>query len=278
MAQTLIWLPEVLLAAGLKVAETPGWADRGRGPMGTLRGVMCHHTGSPGPRNMPTLNLLINGRTDLPGPLAQLGLGRDGTYYVVAAGRANHAGGGVWQGVTTGNSSFIGIEAENAGTDADVWPDVQMDAYMRGAAALLRKIGAGAEWCCAHREYARPVGRKPDPHGIDMVEFRAEVHRIIYGAGIVRPQIPAVAPSGHPTLRRGMKGDAVLDLQQKLALAPADGIFGALTEVATREFQRAHDLVPDGIVGPKTWELLAPPPPPPSGPAVAPGAASAPAP
>src|SRR5580700_4344959 len=50
-----------------------------------------------------------------PGPLAQLGLGRDGTFYVVAAGRCNQAGQGSWQGVTTGNSSFIGIEAENTG-------------------------------------------------------------------------------------------------------------------------------------------------------------------
>lgn len=256
MVHSLIWMPEVLLAAGLKVAETPGWADRGRGPMGTLKGVMCHHTGGARPRNMPTLNLLIEGRSDLPGPLSQLGLGRDGTYYVVAAGRANHAGGGVWRGVTTGNSSFIGIEAENAGTDADPWPEVQLDAYRRGVAAMLRKIGAGAEWCCAHREYARPVGRKPDPHGIEMDAFRAEVHRIIHGAGVVRAPIPAAAPTGEPTLRRGMKGEAVRDLQARLALTLLDGIFGALTEAAARDLQRKNDLVPDGIVGPKTWAVL----------------------
>ena len=48
----------------------------------------------------------------LPGPLAQLGLGRDGAYFVIAAGRAIHAGLGKFKGIVTGNSSFIGIEAE----------------------------------------------------------------------------------------------------------------------------------------------------------------------
>ena len=71
-----------------------------------------------------------------------LGIGRDGTYYVIAAGRCNHAGKGSWKGVTTGNSSFIGIEAENTGLSNDTpWPDVQMDAYRRGVAAILKHIG-----------------------------------------------------------------------------------------------------------------------------------------
>src|SRR5438270_1768163 len=116
MAFSLTWLPEVLKKKGLKVVLTDGWQERGRAEMGKVLGVLCHHTATPkSAANMPTLNLLINGRSDLPGPLAQLGLGRDGTFYVVAAGRCNHAGKGEWKGVTTGNTSFIGIEAENSG-------------------------------------------------------------------------------------------------------------------------------------------------------------------
>ena len=87
----LTWLPDVLKAAGLKVATVPGWENRGR-DVGPIVGVLCHHTVGPKNGNMPSLNTLINGRPDLPGPLAQLGLGRDGTYFVIAAGRANHAG------------------------------------------------------------------------------------------------------------------------------------------------------------------------------------------
>lgn len=88
------------------------------------------------------------------GPLAQLALGRDGTYYVIAAGVANHAGPGEWKGWRFGNSSFIGIEAENSGRTDDIWPDVQMDSYARGVAALLRHIGKDEAVCIAHREWA----------------------------------------------------------------------------------------------------------------------------
>src|SRR5665213_3387901 len=136
------WLQQILLDAGLKVAVQPGWETRGAGNFGPVRGVICHHTAGPLTGNMPSLGVVTNGRPDLAGPLAQLCLGRDGAFYVVATGRANHAGAGAWEGITTGNTSFIGIEAENAGTDEDAWPDVQMDAYHRGVAAILNKIQA----------------------------------------------------------------------------------------------------------------------------------------
>ncbi|MFO1106901.1 MAG: N-acetylmuramoyl-L-alanine amidase [Amaricoccus sp.] len=256
MTYKLTWLPEVLRDAGLKVAETEGWATRGHAEMGEVRGVMLHHTGTRAPGNMPTLAMLKAGRSDLPGPLAQLGLGRDGTYYVIAAGRANHAGAGVWQTVTIGNASFIGIEAENEGGPTDPWPDVQMDAYRRGVAAILRRIGAPASMCCAHREYAQPEGRKIDPR-FDMTEFRKAVADLLRGVAVVRPQIPAIDPATRkPTLRRGARGEDVRWVQSVLGDAGDDGRFGPGLEAAVRAFQRAADLVPDGIVGPKTWEKL----------------------
>jgi peptidoglycan hydrolase-like protein with peptidoglycan-binding domain len=255
----LTWLPEVLEAAGLKVAEAAGWRERGRADMTNVRGVMCHHTATPRDGNMPTLGLLIAGRPatndgpGLAGPLAQLGLGRDGTFYVVAAGRANHAGVGRWEGLVNGNSSFIGIEAEHSGRPADPWPDVQMDAYRRGVAALLRKIGAQANMCCGHKEYALPAGRKPDPT-FDMASFRNEVTALLSGK-TPPPLIPAVDDKQRPTLRRGARGARVDELQRLLGLPP-DGVFGADTEAAARQFQRTVSLVPDGIVGPKTWTAL----------------------
>jgi hypothetical protein len=254
MAFALTWLPEVLEDAGLKVAEQPGWRTRGRGEMGAVKGVMCHYTA--GSRNgvMPSLGILTNGRSDLPGPLSQLGLARDGTYFVIAAGRANHAGRGMWQGVSTGNSSFIGIEAENSGKADDPWPDVQMDAYRRGAAAILKKIGANAIMCCGHKEYALPQGRKPDP-SFNMVDFRTQIAAIMAGTAPHATVIPAADADGRPTLRRGARGDLVKQIQASLGLG-TDGIFGAGTEAAMRQFQRDHDLVPDGIVGPRTWASL----------------------
>lgn len=262
MIYSLTWLPLVLLEAGLKVGKVDGWEQRGRGEMGKVEGVICHHTGGPILGNMPSLKTLILGRSDLPGPLAQLGLGRDGAFYVIASGRCNHAGAGTWKGFNNGNANFIGIEAENPGKPTDVWPEVQMDAYRRGVAAILRHIGKSAEWCAGHKEYALPLGRKPDPH-FNMDQFRTEVASILDGAAPIKPLIPAMAPAvpgsvtQRPTLRRGAFGDFVRQLQTALGIV-VDGMFGNMTEVAVREFQRRLGLVPDGIVGPKTWSALDP--------------------
>lgn len=255
MPFALSWLAEVLEGASLKVAEQPGWRARGRADMPNPRGVMCHHTAGPAQGNMPSLGVITNGRDDLPGPLAQLGLGRDGTYYIVAAGRANHAGAGNWQGITTGNSSFIGIEAENTGRNSDPWPAVQLDAYAHGVAAILKHMGADANMCCGHKEYALPMGRKPDPT-FDMTQFRLTVASIMAGAAPAPMIVPAVDGAGRPTLRRGTRGEPVERIQRAVGIA-VDGIFGGGTEAAVREFQRRHDLVPDGIVGPRTWASMA---------------------
>ena len=259
MAFSLTWLADVLLAAGLKVAEQPGWKNRGRGDVGPIKGVICHHTAGPKTGNMPSLGTVINGRPDLAGPLSQLCLGRDGTYYVVAAGRCNHAGVGNWQGFTNGNANFIGIEAENTGfktgPKADFpWPAVQMDAYRRGVAAILKKIRANAIMAAGHKEYALPSGRKDDPT-FDMNEFRSQVAAIMAGTAPNPSIIPPVDSENRPTLRRGATGDLVKTVQTKVGVA-ASGVFDGVTEAAVREFQRQHKLVPDGIVGPRTWASL----------------------
>jgi peptidoglycan hydrolase-like protein with peptidoglycan-binding domain len=253
MSFELTWLPEALLAANLKVATVPGWENRGRASMGTVRGVLCHHTAGPATGNMPTLRTLVEGRSNLAGPLAQLGLGRDGTFYVVAAGRCNHAGTGRWDGVGDGNANLIGVEAENSGTPRDPWPEVQLAAYAHGVAAILAHARLGAERCIGHKEWA--PRRKTDPT-FDMTAFRDRVRDILAGQAEPLRPIPAVEPDGahpRPTLRRGSTGDAVSGLQRALGLG-ADGVFGAQTEAAVRSLQRQKHLVPDGIVGPITWQ------------------------
>lgn len=66
-----------------------------------------------------------------------------------------------------------------------------------------------------------------------------------------------------PTLRRGSRNDTVKYLQSKLAsklyyAGKVDGIFGAGTERAVREFQADNGLSQDGIVGRNTWNALRP--------------------
>ena len=72
------WLADVLRAEGCKVSETSGWKSRARGGAYDPSAVLNHHTATPsaGPNNPnPTLNLCINGRSDLPGPLCQVMIG-----------------------------------------------------------------------------------------------------------------------------------------------------------------------------------------------------------
>jgi|DewCreStandDraft_4_1066084.scaffolds.fasta_scaffold00053_90 peptidoglycan L-alanyl-D-glutamate endopeptidase CwlK len=64
-----------------------------------------------------------------------------------------------------------------------------------------------------------------------------------------------------PVLRRGSTGHEVARLQELLARAgfppgPIDGRFGAATEAALLAFQRAHELLADGVCGPVTWSML----------------------
>ena len=76
--------------------------------------------------------------------------------------------------------------------------------------------------------------------------------------------IGTIPPSS--VLRLGSRGQDVITLQYLLNVAaefnsaiPApgqDGIFGSQTQQAVAAFQRAADLVPDGIVGPLTWQAL----------------------
>jgi N-acetyl-anhydromuramyl-L-alanine amidase AmpD len=105
-------------------------------------------------------------------------LARSGVFWIVAAGKAWHAGVGKWQGISNGNSSFIGIEAENVGDHTDPWPAVQMDAYKRGVAAILKHIGAKPIMCAGHKEFALPKNRKDDP-SFDMDAFRADVAKLM---------------------------------------------------------------------------------------------------
>lgn len=254
MVYSLTWLADVLRDAGLEVVEEPGWQSRGRGDIGAIKGVLCHHTGSRS-GNAPSIKLVTDGRSDLPGPLSQLVLARDGTFHVIAAGRCNHAGAGRWQGLTAGNSHLIGVEAENDGL-GEAWPDGQLDAYARGVAAILKHVGADDVMAIGHREWALPKGRKIDPT-FDMVEFREDVEAHMGGTQPPPARPRAVDPE-RAMLRKGDRGDSVKKLQRALGLRDndVDGDFGPKTDALVRDVQRVNQLTVDGKVGPKTWAAL----------------------
>ena len=57
-------------------------------------------------------------------------------------------------------------------------------------------------------------------------------------------------------LKKGDNNENVKLMQEKLGISPAVTNFGPKTEQAVKEFQAKHGLPADGIVGPKTWEMI----------------------
>lgn len=164
-----VGMADRLRAEGLAVVEIDGWRTRGSESF-TPRGSVDHHTAGARTGNAPSLGVCINGRGDLPGPLCNVLVGRDNTCYVIAAGRANHAGKGGWRGLT-GNSSVYGVERENVGTPSEPWRADQTTAAARVHAALIRGTANPMHGLvCEHKEWA--PGRKSDAHSLSGDSFR----------------------------------------------------------------------------------------------------------
>lgn len=260
MNYSLMWLPSVLRDNGLAVEETSGWQTRGHGDVGSIKGVICHHTAGAKTGNSPSLGIVTNGRPDLGGPLAQLVLGRNGTYYMVAAGKAWHAGAGIWQGVHDGNSSMIGIEAENTGLENDCpWPVVQMEAYAKGVAAILKHVGARPIMCVGHLEWATPVGRKSDPSFsvgtraqriVAMDDFRKKVASFMN----IHPTF-AVAPDATGTENTQWLQASLNTLGADPELV-VDGDIGPKTIQALKMFQKSNNLESTGAATPETLSKI----------------------
>lgn len=245
--------------AGVKYNESSGWKSHGRGAMGTVQSIVCHHTAGPATGNSPSLNVVKNGRPGLNGPLAQLFLSRDGTVTLTGAGIANHAG--VVKSNSYSNSHAIGIEAEATGTTS--WPDVQIDAYAKLCKALCDEFKLPTSRVLGHKEVCSPAGRKIDPN-FNMAEFRQKVggskggvSTSTGGGGGSSKTYQAVSYGA--TLGLYDKGDAVKDWQDFLIAQGykltdgADGYFGPDVDKATRDYQKKIGVKVDGLVGDDTW-------------------------
>jgi hypothetical protein len=190
-------LADACRKSGLPVEEVDGWQTRGHGALFAVNGIVCHHTATPlsATGDYPSLRIVRDGRSDLPGPLSQLGLGRDGTVYVIAAGVAYHAGKTFYP--RQDNWHTIGIEAEHDGISE--WPPVLHSAYVRLVAALVEHYGVPLSNVQGHKEVAYPLGRKIDPN-FDMTDFRARVKRV--NASDVRADLNAAMASTKDALAK----------------------------------------------------------------------------
>lgn len=92
------WVLDALRNFGLHVNEYPGWKTRTANGSFDPLGVLIHHTGTPLGNNADKLCAEI-GHPGAPAPLCNLVSKRDGSFTLIAAGRANHAGQGVIKGI-----------------------------------------------------------------------------------------------------------------------------------------------------------------------------------
>lgn len=171
-----LWLVKVLRDAGLKVIEVDGWETRGSADYAP-EGLIAHDTGSSSVNTTDAgeIRVMIEGRPDLPPPIAQVYLSRTGTWHVVTSGQSNHVRTG-WAGPFRGlgNHRLLGIEAQHA--DGEPWAPTQYDSYVRGVAAILAHTG----WptVAGHKEHQ--PGAKVDP-SFNMDRFRRDVAAAMNG-------------------------------------------------------------------------------------------------
>ncbi len=64
--------------------------------------------------------------------------------------------------------------------------------------------------------------------------------------------IPEVTIQPYPTIKKGSRGPTVAKWQRMIGVT-ADGNFGSGTDAATKTWQSANGLTPDGIVGIASW-------------------------
>lgn len=189
---TMLQLPNALARRGAKLMIMDGWASRGVNnlPMASsIKGSMQHwivsnRNGKP----RQTLGVVANGHSTLAGPLANIHLDWDGTTTLVAGGRANHGGLGVWKGVS-GNHFWIATEAEGP-----PFTEEQIAAYAIIVCAIADVTGQHPrDWSPSHQEYA--PGRKVDI-GDYILDIRERACRMYDG---FVPPIPVPDPKPEPT-------------------------------------------------------------------------------
>lgn len=120
-----------------------------------------------------------------------------------------------------------------------LWPEAYKAAFSGNIDGYASALQSGA------LKYAGNVGS---------AQLAAAIRARATELGFAGKGVVSVLAGGARNLRRGMRGRDVAQWQRFLGVV-VDGIFGLRTMRATKVWQSAHNLEPDGIVGPKTREM-----------------------
>ncbi|MFF0744223.1 N-acetylmuramoyl-L-alanine amidase [Streptomyces sp. NPDC004111] len=281
----------------LDVVEVGNWRThnrKGHGAWGPMHGVMIHHTVTEGTGN--SVRLCRDGHATLPGPLCHGVIDKAGRIHLVGYGRANHAGLGdddVLRAVlaeqplpadneanTDGNSRFYGFECINLGDGRDPWPEQQVEATARAAAALCRAHGWGARSVIGHSEWQPgkvdprgPIGRLDGPP-LTMDRIRTRVAELLAAtpgrpSPPPRPRPPYAPPPFPIGLAPGKATPSARGLQRALKAAgfmaknvvESDN-YGPSTQTSVARFHNAHPAYRaigtayDPAIGTRGWAFL----------------------
>lgn len=181
---TIPWLIDVLQAEGVSVVQEGDWRNRYRPGSFDPIGVLWHHTAgstTSASNPYPSLNVCINGRSDLAGPLCHALVDYFGVFHLISAGRANHAGAARASGpipAGDGNTMLVGWEIDYNGV-SQTMSAAQYDASLKATAAVLRHLGRDSSYARGHRETS--TSGKIDPYGVNLDTMRSQVATILGG-------------------------------------------------------------------------------------------------
>ena len=133
------------------------------------------------------------------------------------------------------NYTALGVETDH--TIGEPWPTAQLDSLRKGTADLLKAFRrTPSDGLYFHQQIAAPVGRKPDPDGLDLdVERRAV-------AALMAPPVstPTTKPTDTPT------PDLEIDMDEKM-------LRKLIREEATAATRTV--LLNTPVIGTKNWTL-----------------------
>lgn len=168
-----------------------------------------------------------------------------------------HRGRPIWASgahVLNHNYHTVGVCVEGNYDVETVMPAAQLQA-LREALAYLKELYPSAAIKCHRDLQATACPGKWFPLG-EALNYGQAPAPVSKPANTSEKEIPDM-----DMLKKGSSGYQVKVLQTLLKLngydcGTVDGQFGGKTYAAVIAFQKAHGLVADGIVGPKTWNKL----------------------